>query len=168
MLGESEIMYPKYSICETDFNDVEFPQKFDKIISLGVFEHFGNMTKTLAKFASFLKPEGKVLIHIISTRLPNNIWSPFLQKYIFPYARIWRYDFIPNCNEHLRTINIWYLNGLNYAKTLKAWLRNFDNNQDVIKTLDFGLGWTILNLDGFGDCIFYGVLLILKQVRVIF
>ncbi|MDJ0899067.1 MAG: class I SAM-dependent methyltransferase [Xenococcus sp. MO_188.B8] len=131
----------RFTLCEGDFNDVVFTQKFDKIISLGVFEHIGNMTKSLEKVASFLKPEGKVFIHIISTSLPHNIWAPFIQKYIFPNTRVWHYDFIPNCNKHLKTIDRWYINGLNYAKTLRAWLRNFDKNQDVIKTLDFGMDY---------------------------
>ncbi len=131
----------RFTLCEGDFNDVVFTQKFDKIISLGVFEHIGNMTKSLEKVASFLKPEGKVFIHIISTSLPQNIWAPFIQKYIFPNTRVWHYDFIPNCNKHLKTIDRWYINSLNYAKTLIAWLRNFDKNQDVIKTLDFGMDY---------------------------
>ena len=38
-----------------------------------------------------------------------------------------------------KTINRWYLNGTNYAQTLRAWLKNFDDHQDTIKTLDFGM-----------------------------
>lgn len=132
----------RFTLCEADFNDIDFAQKFDKIISLGVFEHIGNLTKSFAKVASFLKPEGKVFIHIISSTLSHNFWPPFIQKYIFPYARVWHYDFIPNCNQDLKTIDQWFINGLNYAKTLRAWLKNFDEHQDVIKTLDFGMDYS--------------------------
>ncbi len=138
----SPLSSDRFTICEADFNDIVFPPKFDKIIAIGLFEHLGNLTKSCRKVASFLKPEGKVFIHIISSRLPNNIGAPFLQKYIFPYGRVWRYDFIPNCNKDLKTINKWYINGLNYARTLRAWLKNFDDNQDVIKTLDFGMDYS--------------------------
>ncbi|MDJ0727962.1 MAG: class I SAM-dependent methyltransferase [Prochloraceae cyanobacterium] len=136
--SNNSLSWDRFTLCEVDLNQVVFARKFDKIISLGTFEHVGNLTKSFEKVASFLKPEGKVLIHIISTRLPNNIWSPFMQKYIFPYARVWQYDVIPNCNKHLKTVNKWYINGLNYARTLRAWLENFDRHQDIIKTLDFG------------------------------
>ncbi|MGF1589216.1 MAG: SAM-dependent methyltransferase [Pleurocapsa sp.] len=132
----------RFTLCEADFNDLVLPQKFDKIIAIGLFEHIGNLTKSFAKVASFLKPEGKVFIHIISSSLNHNFWPPFIQKYIFPYARVWHYDFIPNCNQDLKTIDRWFINGLNYAKTLRAWLKNFDENQDVIKTLDFGMDYT--------------------------
>ena len=137
----SPLSSDRFTLREADFNDVVFPQKFDKVISLGAFEHIGNLTKSFTKIASILKPQGKVLIHIFSARLPNNIWAPFIQKYIFPYARVWRYDFIPNCNQDLKTINHWYIHGMNYAQTLRAWLKNFDDHQDVIKTLDFGMDY---------------------------
>ncbi|MGF1487546.1 MAG: class I SAM-dependent methyltransferase [Prochloraceae cyanobacterium] len=132
----------RFTICEVDFNDIVFTQKFDKIISIGAFEHIGNLTKSFEKVASFVKPEGKVFVHIISTRLPNNMWSPFIQKYIFPYARVWQYDVVPSRDRHLKTIKRWYLNGLNYAQTLRAWLANFDRHQDTIKTLEFSQEYT--------------------------
>ena len=134
----SPLSSDRFTLCEADFNDITFTQKFDKIIAIGLFEHIGNPTKSLKKIASFLKPKGKVFIHIFSVRLPNNIWAPFMQKYIFPYARVWRYDFISNCNQDLETVNKWYLNGSNYAQTLRAWLKNFDEHQDEIKNLNFG------------------------------
>jgi len=136
--SNNSFSWDRFTLCEVDLNQIVFAHKFDKIISIGAFERVENLTKSFEKVASFLKPEGKVLIDIISTRLPNNIWSPFIQKYIFSYARVWQYDVIPNCNKHLKTVNRWYINGLNYARTLRAWLENFDRNQDIIKTLDFG------------------------------
>ena len=138
----SSLSSDRFTLCEADFNDVIFRQKFDKVITLGAFEHIGNLTKSFAKIASFLKPEGKVFIHISSVRLPNNIMAPFMHKYIFPYARVWHYDFIPECNKDLKTIDRWHINGMNYAQTFRAWLKNFDDNQDVIKTLDFGMNYS--------------------------
>lgn len=132
----------RFTLVEADFNDVVFEQKFDKIITLGVFEHIGNLTKSFAKVSSFLKPEGKMLVHIISTTLSHNFWPPFIQKYIFPYARVWQQNFIPTCDRDLKTIERWYLNGMNYAQTLRAWLKNFDDHQDSIKTLDYGMDYS--------------------------
>ncbi|MEM6612971.1 MAG: class I SAM-dependent methyltransferase [Cyanobacteria bacterium P01_C01_bin.72] len=128
----------RFSLIEADFNDVTFKHQFDKVITLGAFEHIGNLTASFAKIASYLKPKGKVLVHIFSTRLPNNIFAPFMHQYIFPYARVWHYDFIPNCDRHLITIDRWYMNGMNYARTFRNWLKNFDEHQDEIEKLDFG------------------------------
>ena len=140
--SNSALNSPRFTLVEADFNDVVFAQKFDKVITLGAFEHISNLTKSFAKIASFLKPEGKVLVHIFSVRLPNNIMAPFMHRYIFPYARVWHYDFIPNCDRDLKTVDRWHINGLNYAQTFRNWLKNFDDHQDVIKTLDFGMDYS--------------------------
>jgi cyclopropane fatty-acyl-phospholipid synthase-like methyltransferase len=65
----------------------------------------------------------------------------FINEYIFPNARVWDYDQVPLHNKDIKTLNRWYINGLNYAKTLKAWLDNFDRHQEQIKTLNYGMDY---------------------------
>jgi cyclopropane-fatty-acyl-phospholipid synthase len=136
---ESYLSSGRFTLFEGNLNDADFDEKFDKILSIGVFCHVGNLTKAFQKLATFLKPEGQVLIHIITVRTPNNVTSPFTHKYIFPHGRYWNYDAVPNCCHDLKTVQRWYLNGMNYSKTLTAWLDNFDKNQEVIKTLNYGI-----------------------------
>lgn len=138
---ESYLSSGRFTLHEGDLNDATPVREFDKILSIGVFCHVGNMTKAFQKLAAFLKPQGKVFIHIITVRTPNNISSPFTHKYIFPHGRYWNHDAVPNCNHDLRTVQRWYLNGMNYSRTLTAWLDNFDRNQDVIKALDYGMDY---------------------------
>ena len=139
--SQSHLSSERFTLYEKDFNDAEFDTKFDKIISLGVFEHVGNLTQAFQKLASFLKEDGKVFIHIMTIRTPNNVSSVFTHKYIFPYGRFWNYDVIPSKNQDLKTIKHWYINGLNYSKTYGNWLKNFDANQYRIKDLDFGMDY---------------------------
>ncbi len=138
---QSLLSSDRFTLIEQDFNEAIFETKFDKIISIGVFEHIGNLTKALEKIASFLQDNGRVFIHIISIRLAHNMYDPFINKYIFPRARIWHYDQIPLRDRQLKTVDRWYMNGCNYAKTLRSWLKNFDANQDKIKTLNYGMDY---------------------------
>ncbi len=131
----------RFTLCEKDFNDIDFETKFDKILAIGLFEHVGNLTKSFQKLADLLKDDGKVLIHIITTTLPYNITHPFINKYIFPNMRVWSYDTMPKINQDLKTINRWYLNGTNYSKTLRNWLSNFDQNQAQVKDLNYGMNY---------------------------
>lgn len=138
---DSYLSSGRFAVHEMDFKDANFDTKFDKILSIGMFEHVANLTKAFQKLASLLKEKGKVFIHIITSRTPNNIFNPFLHKYVFPYARIWNHDVIPSRNKDMRTIQRWYLNGSNYSKTLVKWLQNFDENQAIIKDLDYGMNY---------------------------
>ncbi|NDJ17484.1 SAM-dependent methyltransferase [Myxacorys almedinensis] len=128
----------RFTLHEGDLNDAKFEDKFDKILSVGVFCHVGNLTNSFRKLASFLTENGTVFIHIITVRTPNNISSPFTHKYIFPNGRYWNYDAVPSHNKDLKTVNRWYMNGINYHKTFAAWLENFDANQDLVKDLNYG------------------------------
>lgn len=138
---ESYLSSGRFTLHEGDLNDARFEEKFDKILSIGVFCHVGNLTKTFQKLASFLKDNGKVFIHIITVRIPNNMSSVYTHKYIFPHGRYWNNDAVPSHNKDLKTIKRWYLNGSNYSKTLANWLRNFDENQASIKDLNYGMDY---------------------------
>ena len=138
---ESYLSSGRFTLHEGDLNDAKFDEKFDKILSVGVFCHIGNLTKSFERLAAFLKDDGKVFIHIITVRTPNNVFSPFLHKYIFPQARIWNYDAVPSHTKDLKTIQRWYLNGSNYSKTLTNWLQNFDHNQATLKELNYGMNY---------------------------
>ncbi|WP_445241822.1 SAM-dependent methyltransferase [Microcoleus vaginatus] len=77
---ESYLSSGRFTLYEGDLSNANFETKFDKILSIGVFEHVGNLTKAFQKLASFLKDNGKVFIHIITVRTPNNISSVFTHK----------------------------------------------------------------------------------------
>jgi cyclopropane-fatty-acyl-phospholipid synthase len=136
---ESYLSSGRFTLVEGDLNEVQLSEKFDKILSVGVFCHVGNLTNAFQKLASCLKPDGKVFIHIITARTPTNVFSAYLHKYIFPHARIWNFDAVPNRNQDLKTVKRWYLNGVNYSRTLTAWFDNFDRSQDWIKDLNYGM-----------------------------
>lgn len=138
---ESYLSPDRFTLHEGDLNEVQFAEKFDKILSVGVFCHVGNLTNAFQRLASFLKSDGKVFIHIITVRIPNNMSSGFTHKYIFPHGRYWNYDAVPNHGRDLKTIDRWYMNGMNYHKTLTTWLERFDDSQASVKFLDYGMDY---------------------------
>ncbi|MEE3717613.1 class I SAM-dependent methyltransferase [Tumidithrix elongata RA019] len=138
---DSYLSSGRFTLHEGDLNEAHFDEKFDKILSIGVFCHVGNLTNAFQKLASFLKADGKVLIHIITVRMPNHMSSGFTHKYIFPHGRYWNHDAIPNHNCDLKTVQRWYMNGINYHKTLTDWLQRFDASQELVKSLDYGMDY---------------------------
>ena len=137
----SQLSSGRFTLMEGDLNDIDFAEKFDKIVSVGVFCHVGNLTQSLRKLASLLKPKGRALIHIITVRIPNNMSSGFTHKYIFPHGRYWNHDAIPSHNRDLKTVKRWYINGMNYHQTLTQWLDRFDARQGEFQGLDYGMDY---------------------------
>jgi cyclopropane-fatty-acyl-phospholipid synthase len=139
--SQSYLSGGRFTLHEGDLNEVEFTEKFDKILSIGVFCHVGNLTNALQKLSTLLESNGKVFIHLITARIPNNMSSGFTHKYIFPHGRYWNYDAIPTHNRDLKTIDRWYVNGMNYHQTFAAWLQRFDDAQASVKLLDYGMDY---------------------------
>jgi cyclopropane-fatty-acyl-phospholipid synthase len=135
---ESYLSSGRFTLIEGDLNDTYFEEKFDKILSVGVFCHVGNLTNAFKKLATFLRPGGKFFLHIITVRTPNNISSAYTHKYIFPHGRYWNFDAVPSRNKDFKTVKRWYLNGINYSTTFAHWLKNFDDSYDYVKDLDYG------------------------------
>ena len=102
---------------------------------------YGVLNRAFQKMASMIKDDGKVFIHIITVRIPNNMSSGFTHKYIFPHGRYWNFDAVPNHNRDLKTVQRWYVDGMNYHKTLTSWLERFDANQEFFRHLDYGIGY---------------------------
>ena len=136
---QSYLSSGRFTLVEGDLNETQFKEQFDKILSVGVFCHVGNLTKSFRKLASILKPAGKFFLHVITVRTPNNISSVYTHKYIFPHGRFWSFDSIPTYDKDLRTAERWYLNGVNYAKTMTRWLENFDDSYPDVKDFDYGI-----------------------------
>ena len=136
---QSYLSSDRFTLVEGDLNETQFEEQFDKILSVGVFCHVGNLTNSFRQLASFLKPGGMFFLHIITARTPNNVSSAYTHKYIFPHGRFWSFDSIPTYDKDLRTVERWYLNGMNYSKTLAQWLKNFDESYPDIKDLDYGI-----------------------------
>ena len=136
---ESYLSSGRFTLVEGDLNETQFGEKFDKILSVGVFCHVGNLTQSFRKLASFLKPGGMFFLHIITVRTPNNISSAYTHKYIFPHGRYWSFDSIPTFDKDLKTVERWYLNGMNYSKTFTEWRENFDDSYPDVKDLDYGI-----------------------------
>lgn len=136
---ESYLSSGRFTLYEGDLNEAQFEEKFDKVLSIGVFCHVGNLTNAFQKLAAFLKSGGKAFIHIITARIPNNMSSGFTHKYIFPHGRYWNYDAVPEHNRDLKTIQRWYINGTNYHKTMTDWLQRFDDSQESVKHLNYNM-----------------------------
>ncbi len=110
-------------------------QKFDKIVSVGMFEHVGqgNLPQYMNKINELLIPGGTSLLHTITVMF-ENMGNSWMGKYIFPggYVPSLReivhllpeYDFHLTHSESLR---------LHYAKTLDCWHERFFDHIDEIR-----------------------------------
>ena len=111
-------------------------EKFDRIVSLGMFEHVGPKNyKTYMKMVSrCLKDDGLFLLHTIGKSVPTgSLDSRWMNKYIFPGGALPTAEEIIKASGKLFVLEDWHNFGPDYGKTLMAWYNNFQKGWDEIK-----------------------------------
>ena len=101
--------------------------KFDRIISIGMFEHVGykNYRAYFEKAASLLAPDGLMLLHTIGGHSSTSHGDPWSEKYIFPNGMLPSIAQIGKAIEGLFVMEDWHNFGADYDKTLMAWHERF-------------------------------------------
>ncbi len=108
---------------------------FDRIISIGMFEHVGykNYTSFMKITKKLLKPDGIFLLHTIGGESSAAVNDPWIDKYIFPNYMLPSAKHICNAIENVFVLEDWHCFGADYDKTLMAWFKNFHNHWDTLK-----------------------------------
>jgi len=113
----------------------EIQGKFDKFVSIGMFEHVGKKFYPIFfdLVKKSLKPEGIGLIQTIGSS-KDKPTDPWITKYIFPGGLIPALQVVVKVmnQKNLVFFDIEDLR-MHYAKTLDKWIENFERNIDKIK-----------------------------------
>jgi cyclopropane-fatty-acyl-phospholipid synthase len=118
-----------------DYRAINETEKFDHIISLGMFEHVGyNNYRDFFKVAhKNLKDDGLFLLHTIGNNKSVHTTDPWIEKYIFPNSMLPSIAQIGKAHEKLFVMEDWHNFSAYYEKTLQAWFNNFDAGWSKLK-----------------------------------
>ncbi|MDO8467727.1 MAG: cyclopropane fatty acyl phospholipid synthase [Nanoarchaeota archaeon] len=112
----------------------ELDEKFDKIVSIGMFEHVGykNYEEYFKVARKCLKEDGLFLLHTMGNNASQTIGDDWSNKYIFPNGMLPSIAQIGNSIENLFIMEDWHNFGVDYSKTLLAWNSNFQKNWSTL------------------------------------
>ena len=115
----------------------ELKEKFDRIVSIGMFEHVGSKNyKTFMKVARrCLKADGLFLLHTIAGNTSVHSVDPWINKYIFPNSMLPSAKQIFSASERILMLEDWHSFGQYYDQTLMAWHHNFTKNWEKVKDM---------------------------------
>lgn len=108
-----------------DYRDLN--QQFDRIVSVGMFEHVGpkNYDTYFQVVNNTLKPDGIFLLHTIGSNKTDVNVDPWINKYIFPNGCLPSVLQIAQASEPWFVMEDWHNFGCDYDKTLMAWHERF-------------------------------------------
>ena len=133
----------KVEVRLMDYRDLPDAEPFDKIASVGMFEHVGlrNLPVYFRKIYSLLKPGGLVMNHGITSvtfddETMDETNREFIDKYVFPDGELTHISKVLEAmaREGLECADVENLRP-HYAKTLWHWVDRLENNADQAREL---------------------------------
>jgi cyclopropane-fatty-acyl-phospholipid synthase len=133
--------------CDMNAFDIE-AARFDRVVSIEMFEHMKNYQALMAGVARWLKPGGMLFVHIFthSTLAYHFVArddSDWMARYFFTGGQMPSHELLMQFQERLSLVSDWKVSGVHYQKTAEHWLRNMDRHRDEIIPLfrdTYGLG----------------------------
>lgn len=127
-------------IITADMNHFQIDKRFDRVVSVEMFEHMRNYQDLLAKISGFLKDDGKLFVHIFTHKefaypyVETND-QDWIAKYFFTGGIMPSDDLLLYFQDHFQIHHHWRVSGEHYQKTSEAWLRNMNAHQTQIMTI---------------------------------
>lgn len=128
-------------IITADMNDFDIQaEAFDRVISIEMFEHMKNYEQLLARVSRWLKPGGKLFVHIFTHHQYSYHFVPkddtdWMARYFFTGGQMPAHDLLAQFQDDLRLEADWKVNGRHYQQTAEHWLENMDRHRSEIEPL---------------------------------
>jgi cyclopropane-fatty-acyl-phospholipid synthase len=125
--------------CDVNHFQAE-PGRFDRVVSVEMFEHLRNWPLAFERVAGWLKPDGRFFMHVFAHREAPYAFverdaSDWMSRHFFSGGMMPSDDLALHCQDHLRLRARWRWDGTHYQRTAAAWLANMDGQREALMPL---------------------------------
>jgi cyclopropane-fatty-acyl-phospholipid synthase len=128
------------TVRTADVRTLDLAERFDRIVSIEMFEHMRNYAALFRRISTWLAPGGALFVHVFAHRryaypfedAGRSDWMAreFFTGGLMPSARLFH-----SFADDLEITDEWHLDGTHYAKTSEAWYANAMRNREPIVAL---------------------------------
>ncbi|HQS69404.1 MAG: hypothetical protein B7Y36_17620 [Novosphingobium sp. 28-62-57] len=126
------------TVLTADMNGFQPEGQFDRVVSVEMFEHMANWRELLGRVRGWLRPEGRLFLHVFShERYPYRFdlddKSSWIAQYFFTGGVIPSHGLIQQFGDLFTLEQEWRWDGTHYERTARDWLALFDARADEIR-----------------------------------
>ncbi len=121
-------------VITADMNDFVADGRFDRIVSVEMFEHMTNWQSLLRRIHGWLRPDGRLFLHVFSHRSAPYLFDTadkedWIAQHFFTGGIMPSHGLIRHVADVFELEADWRWNGTHYARTARDWLSNFDRQE---------------------------------------
>lgn len=128
------------TVVTADMNGFAPTQAFDRVVSVEMFEHMANWEALLRRVRSWIKPDGRLFIHVFTHRtsayrFDHGDDGDWIARHFFTGGVMPSHGLVRQFADCFSVEEEWRWSGTHYRRTADDWLANFDTNRAAIRRI---------------------------------